>query len=356
MGLPEINISFINKAATLIQRSEKGIVAIILKDDTYTAKDQITYTSIDQVNEAWSAENKAFINFVFLGNPRKVIVQRVGTTTPTLNTALSSLGNRKWNYLAYPDAAPSDLTTISTWVKSKRNTDKKIYKFVGGGLSAPDDMGIINFDSDNVSVAGTKYSKNKFACRIAGIAAGLPIDRSMTYYQLGEVEGFDELTDDTARNAAIDSGKLILINDGEKVKIARGVNSMTTTTATLGATFKKIRIVETVDTIREDLYETIKDDYVGKKINIYDNKLLLIAAINYYYTLLAKDQILDPNFNNKADIDTVAQRDYLKGIGVNVDDLSDQQIREYNTGDKVFITSNIKPTDAMEDFSVNIYI
>ena len=32
MGLPNINISFQNTAITAIQRSEKGIVALIIKD------------------------------------------------------------------------------------------------------------------------------------------------------------------------------------------------------------------------------------------------------------------------------------------------------------------------------------
>ena len=34
MGLPEINIMFKTKGLTAIKRSERGIVAVILKDDT----------------------------------------------------------------------------------------------------------------------------------------------------------------------------------------------------------------------------------------------------------------------------------------------------------------------------------
>jgi len=353
MGLPKLNIIFQTKAATLIERSQKGIVALILLDDTQTVKNSFVYTSIDQLGNEWTAENKQLITFCLMGIPRKIYVERIGTVTPALNTALQLMGNRRWNYLAVPTASTGDMTIISTWVKSKRNVDKKTYKFVGGGIVA-DDMGVINFDSDNVQVNAVKYSKIKFTSRIAGIVAGLPIDRSLTYQAFPEVEGFDELADDDARNTAIDAGKLILINDGENIKIARGVNSMTTTTATQGAVFKKIRIVETIDMIRDDLTDTIKDNYVGKWLNIYDNKLLLIAAINSYLSLLERDVTLDPEYNNICKIDTERQKIYLDGLGIKTEDMTNAEIDRYNTNDQVFLMINIKPVDSMEDFFLSV--
>jgi len=205
-----------------------------------------------------------------------------------------------------------------------------------------------------VQVNAVKYSKIKFTSRIAGIVAGLPIDRSLTYQAFPEVEGFDELADDDARNTAIDAGKLILINDGENIKIARGVNSMTTTTATQGAVFKKIRIVETIDMIRDDLTDTIKDNYVGKWLNIYDNKLLLIAAINSYLSLLERDVTLDPEYNNICKIDTERQKIYLDGLGIKTEDMTNAEIDRYNTNDQVFLMINIKPVDSMEDFFLSV--
>lgn len=357
MGLPQLNIVFQTKAATLIERSEKGIVALILKDDSAgLTKDSYVMTSIDQLDSNWTAENQKLITFCFMGTPKKVYIEKVETAgDSTLADCLQRLGNRKWNYLAYPSGDSAAMTTIETWIKGKRNTDKKTYKFIGGGIVA-DDMGIINFDSDNVLVDSVKYSKIKWTARLAGLFAGLPIDRSATYQAFSEVDGFDELADDSARNDAINAGKLILINDGEKIKIARAVNSMTTTTATQGAVFKKIRIVETVDMIRDDLTTTIKDNYIGKWINTYDNKLLLIAAVNSYFRTLEKEGTLDSSSTNLAQIDTDAQETYLQGLGVDTEDMTKAQIDQYNTNDQVFLLANIKPTDAMEDFSIAIYL
>lgn len=355
MGLPKINIIFKTQAATIVQRSKKGVVALILEDDVLTTKDSFVYNSIDQVTDAWSADNKKLIDMCFMGTPRKVYVERVGSSTPTLATALQNLGNRRWNYLACPTGDSGDMTTISTWIKGKRNTDKKTYKFVAGGLVA-DDMGIINFDTDNVQVDSVKYSKIQFTARIAGLLAGLPIDRSATYQELPEIEGIDELADDDARDAAVDAGKLILINDGEKVKIARGVNSLTTTTASVGAIFKKIRIVETVDMIRDDLHDTVEGNYIGKWLNTYSNKLLLIGAINAYFAILARENALDPDYDNKAAIDIAAQTIYLKGLKIDTSDMTEAEIAKYNTNDQVFLKINIKTVDAMEDISINIYL
>ena len=67
----------------------------------------------------------------------------------------------------------------------------------------------------------------------------------------------------------MDNGKLILINDGTKIKIARGVNSLTTTSDSKGDDFKKIKIMEAVDMIRDDIRTTFEDEFVGT-----DGKLL----------------------------------------------------------------------------------
>lgn len=44
MGLPEILIEFKQRAETAVQRSENGIVAVILKDDTKSGEGYLSYT------------------------------------------------------------------------------------------------------------------------------------------------------------------------------------------------------------------------------------------------------------------------------------------------------------------------
>ena len=57
---------------------------------------------------------------------------------------------------------------------------------------------------------------------------------------------------------------------------------------------------------------------------------------------------------NQVGIDIERQRIFLKGLGEPVDEMDEQQIKMANTKDKVFIATNLKFVDAMEDFVVNI--
>lgn len=354
MGLPQLIINFQTLATKFISRSENGIVAMLLKDDTLSDS-LYTYYNYGDIKENWSDANKKYLEFVFRGNPKKVYIARIGATTPDLTTALQTLGNKQWDYMCYPEATTQEVTTIELWITGKRNTDKKTYKTVVPKKGS-DHEGVIDFTTDNILIEGVTYNSNKYCARIAGLAAGVGVSSSLTNYSLPEVESITELSDDTARSAAIDNGELILVNNGTEYVIGRGVNSLKTTSTTKGQVFKKIRIIEIIDTIRDDITKAINEDYKGKVINTYNNKMLLVGAINAYFAILAKDNILDPEFNNNCSIDIGYQRIYLKGIGAKIDGLTDEQVARYNTNDQVFLTCNIKPTDAMEDFRIDIFI
>ena len=53
-------------------------------------------------------------------------------------------------------------------------------------------------------------------------------------------------------------------------------------------------------------------------------------------------------------IDMDQQVKYLKSIGVDTSEMNEQQIKEANTRDKVFLMANIKLVDAMEEISLEI--
>lgn len=358
MGLPQVIIDFKTLAVTAPTRSKNGICALILKDTL--SGPLYTYNSFDEVTETWSKTNKKYIEIAFLGGAKKVLVSTIGTTKPTIDDALNTLGNNRWNYLSYPEGETADVAKVTTWIKTKRNTDHKTYKFVGGSLTSPDDMGILNLDTVGIkrTEETTPYTAEKFTPRIAGIACGVGTDSSLTNYKLDDVEYVTELEDDTARNNAIDAGKLILYNNGDGIVIARGVNSKTTVPSDKpdDSIFKKIRTVEIIDLIRDDITLNINRNYKGKVINTYANKLLLVGFINTYFGELASSLTLDPDFNNYCEINFVKQKAWLKSKGIKVEEMSDSEILKANTQDQVFLSCHIKTTDVMEDFDIEIYV
>ena len=172
----------------------------------------------------------------------------------------------------------------------------------------------------------------------------------MTYAPLEELTAVTARSE-TEQKTAINAGNLILIHDGQVAKVARGVNSLTTIPATGNADWSKIKIVEGMDLITYYLRTTIQGQYIGRYPNTYDNKCLLLTAIREYFAYLESAGVLNPG-ESWAEIDLEAQERWLKAQGVETADLTEQQLKEYQTGSWVFIQCGGRLVDAMEDFQV----
>ena len=337
-------------------------------------------------------KNVDLIKKCLLGTPLRILVytiplDTIEESTFNQNTVLKEITNIKWNYICAPTATNQEQEDLASWIKTQRNNKKKTFKAVLAHQEA-DDKGIINFCTENIQVANPNYTETdseeiayvddahtdvsviadgqskseepefitytaiEYTARIAGILAGLSLDRSATYYQLTEVESVETYED---IDSLIDKGQLLLIDEGEGdgVKIARACNSLTTFTTDVGQDFRFIKIIECVDMITDDIRDTFKSDYVGKVINDYNHKMLFISAILVYFSGL-KGNVLDnsPTAQNTVDIDEEQQKKYAITKGENVSEMTVQQIREYNTGTNVYLTGRIIPVNAMEDLTI----
>ena len=292
MGLPDITIEFKTTGITAIKRSQKGIVALILRDEKVTGSHKIT--NVTEIPEGLAAENAEYIKRAFLGYqtpPKQVLIYCVKAET-ALTEALTHFATQKFDYICLPpDGTEEEATELKTWVTSQRLNNHAIYKAVLPNL-AGDHEAIINFASSGMTDGKKTYTAAQYCSRIAGMIAGTPMKISCTYAPLTELTDVDRLTKEDG-DEAVDGGKLILIHDGEKVKLGRGVNSFVTTTDGKGEPFKKIKIVEAIDMIGQDIRKTAEDSYIGKYANSYDNKCLLIAAIKGYLEQLELDGIVE---------------------------------------------------------------
>jgi hypothetical protein len=393
LGLPQIIIDFKTKSVSAIQRSARGIVVMLLKNEnTNTSKFYKIVDTTDVPETELTDRNVDLVKKCLLGTPAKVLLYTLpldSVTIPepaegeeaearvTQATILKQLKVVKWNYICHPTATTQEMTDLSTWIKTQRNTYRKTFKAVLSNTPA-DDKGIINLTTGNIRVVNPEYTDAlnlaggdetqvpntiqkylvytaaEYTARIAGILAGLALDRSATYYELPEVVDCDTYDD---IDAAIDDGELCLFDefDGNGVKIARACNSLHTFTTDVGEDFRFIKIVEAVDMITDDIRDTFKNRYVGKIINDYNHKMLFISAILVYFRGL-KGNVLDNSETavNTVDIDEAAQVDYitLKGLD-DPSTLSVQQIREYNTGTKVMLAGRVTPVNAMEDLKID---
>ncbi|UDN63146.1 phage tail sheath subtilisin-like domain-containing protein [Clostridioides sp. ES-W-0016-02] len=352
IGLPSINISFKELATTVKERSARGIIAMVLKDTKALGFNEIHEK--EDIPADLSAENKDYINMALMGNvnaPNKVLVYVLGEEEE-VQSSLDFLETKEFNYLCMPKAIEADKNVIKSWIIKLRDTDKVKVKAILGKV-AGNHEGIINFTTEDTLVGTKKYSAEEFTSRIAGIIAGTPLSQSITYTKLGDVIDIPKSTKADAESK-VNNGELILIKEAGAIRIARGINSLTDLTEEKGEMFQKIKIVDTLDIIHSDIRKVIIDDYIGKVTNSYDNKCLLIVSIKGYLEELEKSALIESN--STVEIDFKAQKSYLKLKGIDLSYMTSQEIKEANTGSKVFLKATIKALDAMEDIDLSIEI
>ena len=358
IGLPSLTISFQKAAQATANRSKKGYVGVFVRDAKAQGVHQITSAAL--IPSELGADNQAYLARAFTGTdrgaPSKVVAVVIATgteDTTALEAGLKLIENQSLDYIAPPpDVTEAEKTLLETWVK-KRRKDYFTEKLVEANPAAPpDDMGIIAFtETDGAIAAGkTTYTAAQYASRIAGALAGIPMGMSCTYAALEELTAVTPRSEEEQKTV-INEGNLILIHDGQVAKMGRGVNSLTTIPATGNADWSKIKIVEGMDLITYYLRTTTQGQYIGRYPNTYDNKCLLLTAIREYFTYLESAGVLNPG-ESWAEIDLEAQERWLKAQGVETADLTEQQLKEYQTGSWVFIKCGGRLVDAMEDFQV----
>lgn len=364
-GLPQVLIDFKTKGITAIKRSARGVVVLILKCESTDTSNKYKISDVSEIPEGvFDEASTDLIKKCLDGTPLRILVYTLPKATVqgaknTQATLLKQLKHIRYNYIAAPTGTVQDQQDLASYIKAERNNSRKTVKAVVGSVAADFD-GVINFCTEEIKVATGKntagkttyktYTPIEYTARIAGILAGLALDRSATYFKLTEVESVKVYED---LNDRIDHGELHLFDeeDGEGVKIARACNSLQTFTTDKGEEFRKIKIVEGVDMVTDDIRDTFKKYYVGKYINDYDHKMLFVAAIMVYFGQLAGN-VLDSRAGNTVDIDFQFQKDYAIIKGEDVSQMTNMQIREYNTGSQIGLSGKVKFVDAMEDLKI----
>lgn len=351
MGQPNITIDFATTAAASMALSSKGTAALIIRDSNESGMH--TLESVTDIPKGLSADNKAYIERCFTGYqnvPSKVLVYVTGLQDD-ISDSLEMMALEDFDYLCLPPTATAaECTTAVSWVKTQRQDFFKKYKAVLPDTAA-DSEAIVNFSSSGMTDGTNTFTAAEFASRIAGLIIGTPMKMSSTYAPLSELTDIDRLSR-SDQDAAVNAGKYILWHNGKKVLTGRAVNSLVTTTEDKGAAFQKIKIVEVIDMIQSDLRTTIEESYIGKYANNYDNKCTLIAAIDGYLSQLAAKEYIESGYTVEIDLD--AQKNYLKSIKTDTSGMTDQQIKEANTGSQVFIAITLKILDAIEDVTISV--
>ena len=358
IGQPTIDIEFIQKAVTAIVRSERGVACVVVYDDTPTAAGYYVYKYATDIPAGrYTTDNLEKIKRCWLCPVNKVIVVHVGTEDE-FSDVTAILETIKYNYVCVVNADVQQ--DLASYIISKNaNSPGKKMVAVVYDVSTADSKYVINVK--NATVHDPELNADvdmvDYLPRLVSVLANLPLNRSITYYELEDIDGVDMsfVTVEDTIDEFIDDGYLVLWMDEDVVKVGRGVNSLTTFTTTDTEDMRKIVIVEAMNLIIEDIYNTFKDYYVGKYKNSYDNQCLFISAVNTYFRQLAREEILDPSFDNVSYVDVELQRDAWLAIGkTEAEDWTEAQVKEMTFKSWIYLAGDIKILDAIEDLKFRI--
>jgi len=155
--MPNIDITFKQKAVSLIERSERGIAILILKNDETVGvslyKEYTQITDLETDKALYTAENYNYIADVLGFVINKVIVINEDTVADSL-AKVESYTSTGW--ITIGGGTSDDWTTLNTWVKSEVANKNKTYKCVSYKAPAPDSMHVVNFVNDKVTFADSR--------------------------------------------------------------------------------------------------------------------------------------------------------------------------------------------------------
>ncbi|WP_044479478.1 phage tail sheath family protein [Paenibacillus antibioticophila] len=202
---------------------------------------------------------------------------------------------------------PALHTSFVAWLKRVREEGKGILLTLGGSAASDtadnaveqavqrsasfDYEGVIHVGS-GAKLNGRSYSSAQVAAWAAGLIAGQSLKESATY----AVSPFEDVTRRWTRSeqeAGVQGGVLLLVHDGRRVKVLRGVNSLVTLREGQNKGWKKIRKIRVMDQINADLQRTAEDNYIGKVNNTEEGRLALISAGKQYLQALALENVIE---------------------------------------------------------------
>lgn len=357
---PSFEFIFKGLGVSAFLRGQKGYLGLIVQETGLTAPNYAVYTSVADLTSTesakWSSENLEFIKDALEGTPKKLYVFKAQVLpADTFNIIKGVVPRNCW--LAFAKCSTSDTDALVSWVKSQNLNENKRYKAFTFKPTSSDDAAIVKFTNANVVFADSRGKKtgDVAVSYLAGYLAGLSLDMSAIAKPLTKFVSVEEPND---IDAAITGGEFVLINDEEQVRVARGVNSLVTTGQDVTDDFKYILVKEVMDLIFTDIYDTWNKYYKGKYKNSADNQALLFGAMGAYFDGLEIDNILDPNFDNKIEVDIEQQRlaNIPKYGKDEVDSWSDDKAKEMTVATYVFGTGNLKILNTMEDIKIKVFI
>lgn len=350
MGVPIINIKFLENVSNAVKITPKGHVALIIKDKVL--KENILVVNKITDVKGLSEDNIEYVKDVFIGGAAKVTLINIKDTFD-ITKAIKSLDSIKANYVCVLSGEHSDQIALAKYIKT---ADKALKTIKGVVYNVPnqDCMHLINLINTKVTFNDERNEVDAWKALpyLTGVLAGMPYSRGATNYNLS---GISKTSNVENIESEVEKGNLVLNYDGEKTKIVSGVTTLTTIDKEHSEVMKSIVVVEAIDLMRDDIHSNFQL-YIGAYKNTYSMQMMIISSIKAYFKELTRLEVLDAEFNNTIDQDIQAMRIYWESKGQDTSKISDSEIRKKTCGKNVYFVSSVKILEVIENFDLKVYL
>lgn len=321
---PGLYANFVKAAGKAVLGGARGTVAVPIF--TYDGGKSVSgkFYTVDAASdgiELVGNANATPIIRILEGGAKEVLVYTVpalgeGTATEQYADMREAYSVQDFNVFVYPTVVDdAEQTATKAWVSSCRDEGKHFTYVAGGDVESDTDIKlgdarsillkdeyIVNLVTGVVLPDGTEVQSADYAPYIAGIIAGTPINKSITYAELPIADVTLRLKNSQIEKALI-SGSLVIVKDGNKVRIEQGI-----TTDSNATERGKIRTTRAKQAVATDLPAAARDNYIGKIDNEPNGQAALIAAFKAYLETLEGENVLtdprvalSPNFKSEGD-------------------------------------------------------
>ena len=293
--IPAAYINLVTNTPLSITAGDRGTVALAQElsvgDDG--AIYRITATEANYPENAAAADKK-LANLALLG-AKTVLLYKLPSnhTDDHVETMLAKLKTEDANVIVYPylkstTSASTAQQTIANWVKAMQEEEGKNITAVLTNYVADSQYVINNVQGVTLSDESTLTAAETGAW-ISGVTAGAKITESNTARKfVGAIDVTPRMTK-TEMETAIKAGKLILtVDKSQNVTVVADVNSLTSTTQTLGDIMKQNRSVRTACGIREDIGTVWDSNIKGKYNNNEEGRSIFKSALVEYFADLER--------------------------------------------------------------------
>lgn len=255
-------------------------------------------------------------------------------TAATMSNFLGAVKQKTWDAIGLPlyglDGTAFNATVVP-YINALRDAGKKVVAVVNDYPSA-DTEGIISVDQGYRSETET-VDVDAFVGAIAGMCAGTPINQSNTYRVItGAQEIINPKTDEEIEAGLLSGCFMLSYRQDGAVVVESDINTLVNVGADKNNSFKKNRVIRTLDNIANTVRSTFENNFIGKVTRNAAGKNAFKAAIVKYFTQLQNMEAIQ-NFSSE-----------------------DVEVLDGDNIDSIIVNVSVQPLDSMEKLYMTVTV